>query len=234
MSRIVLEQVSKEFSEDFTLFEDLNATLDHEAVNFLVGRSGVGKTTFLQLLAGLLRPTSGALLVNDIDIAQMKESDLMRYRRYVGFVTQNSSLVLGRSVFENVAMPLWIGGLREREIRHRVETSLRIVGMEDASKVKPIRLSSGERQRVSIARAIVHRPKLLIADEPTGNFDRDLALEVLGLFDQFVERNTIVVVATHDPNLVADAQRVFELEDSTISVLRQMAPDEDRSEVHGD
>lgn len=221
MSTIALESVGQEFPNGFELFKDLNATFDDEAINFVIGRSGVGKTTLLQIVAGLLSPSRGKILVNDVNVTEFSRTEMLRYRKYVGVVTQNSSLVLDRTVYENVAMPLWITGMRGSDIQHRVEASLRVVGMSDAHSHLPTRLSSGERQRVSIARAIVHRPKLLVADEPTGNFDRDLALEVLGLFDLFAERDTIVVVATHDPNLVSRTQRVFVLEDGTIELIHR-------------
>lgn len=221
MSTIELNSIGKEFPNGFEPFRNLNATFDDQAINFVVGRSGVGKTTLLQIVAGLLSPSRGKVLVNDVNITGLDRDEMLRYRKYVGVVTQNSSLVLDRTVYENVAMPLWIAGMRGSDIRHRVEASLRVVGMSDAHSHIPTRLSSGERQRVSIARAIVHRPKLLVADEPTGNFDRELALEVLGLFDLFAERDTIVVVATHDPNLVSDTERVFKLEDGTIELLNR-------------
>ena len=217
MSTIVLEGVHKTFPNGFELFKDLNVALDDEAINFVVGKSGVGKTTLLQIMVGLQKPTQGRVIVNDVDITGFDHKEMLHYRQYVGLVTQNSSLVLDRTVYENVAMPLWIAGFREQDIRHRVEASLRIVGLSDAQHHLPIRMSSGERQRVSIARAIVARPKLLVADEPTGNFDRELALEVLSLFDLFAERNTIVVIATHDPNLVEHAERVFMLENGEIA-----------------
>ncbi len=220
MSTVKLAHVSKKFKNGFELFKDLNLSINDEAINFVVGRSGVGKTTLLQIMVGLQRPTAGRVMVNNVDIAGFNHAEMLHYRQYVGLVTQNSSLVLDRTVYENVAMPLWIAGLREPDIRHRVDASLRIVGMSDAKHYSPTRLSSGERQRVSIARAIVHRPKLLVADEPTGNFDRELALEVLSLFDLFAERNTIVVIATHDPNLVANAKRVFELEKGEIADMK--------------
>ncbi len=227
MTTIELKSVGKEFPNGFQLFNDLNAIFDDGAINFVIGRSGVGKTTLLQIVAGLLSPTRGEVLVNDVNVSDFSRVEMLRYRKYVGVVTQNSSLVLDRSVYENVAMPLWITGMRGSDIRHRVEASLRIVGMSDAHNQMPSRLSSGERQRVSIARAIVHRPKLLVADEPTGNFDRDLAMEVLGLFDLFAERDTIVLVATHDPNLVSETQRVFELEGGTIELLFGENPKQD-------
>lgn len=219
MSTIELKSVGKQFPNGFELFSNLCATFDDEAINFVIGRSGVGKTTLLQIVAGLLPPTHGKVLVNDVNITGFNRTEVLRYRKYVGVVTQNSSLVLDRTVYENVAMPLWITGMKGSEIRHRVEASLRVVGMSDASGHMPTRLSSGERQRVSIARAIVHRPKVLVADEPTGNFDRDLALEVMGLFDLFVERDSIVLVATHDPNLVTDSEKVFELKNGSIELL---------------
>ncbi|MCY3884375.1 MAG: ATP-binding cassette domain-containing protein [Gammaproteobacteria bacterium] len=219
MSSVALKSVGMDFPGGFELFKNLNARFDDKAINFVVGRSGVGKTTLLQIIAGLLPPSRGKVFVNDINVTGFNRSEMLRYRKYVGVVTQNSSLVLDRSVYENVAMPLRITGMSGQDIRHRVGASLRVVGMSDASNLLPTRLSSGERQRVSIARAIVHRPKLLVADEPTGNFDRELALEVLGLFDLFAERDTVVVVATHDPNLVSHAERVFELENGTIESL---------------
>ena len=212
MSSIVLKDICKSFSNGFQLLQRVNVEFDDRAINFVVGRSGAGKTTLLQIIGGQIQPTSGELLVNGVDVCQFKSNYLVQYRRLIGFVTQSSSLVLQKTVFENVAMPLRIQGLSESAIQHRVGASLRIVGMQEASHLLPSRLSSGERQRVSIARAVVHRPKLLIADEPTANFDQELAEEVLGLFELFVERNIMVIVAAHDASRIAPASRMFLLQ----------------------
>ncbi len=219
MSSIVLQGISREFSNGFQLLNNLSVTFEDEVINFVVGRSGAGKTTLLQIMGGFTRPTSGSVTFAGIDVTSLNRKDLLRYRRLVGMVTQNASLVLGRTVYENVAMPLRILGLREADIRHRVDASLRVVGMADTKYFTPVRLSSGERQRVTIARAIVHRPKILLADEPTGDFDRELALDVLGLFDLFAERNTIVVVATHDLSLIRSTESIFQLENGAIKRL---------------
>ena len=221
MSKVVLENVGKTFENAFEILREISVTFDQESVNFIIGRSGAGKTTLIRILLGLTSPTVGRVLFNDIDITSLSRSEIARYRRSVGIVLQDPSLIPNRSIFDNVAMPLWVRGLRSKEIRHRVERCLNVVGLDSVKDLYPVRLSTGEQQRVSIARAIAHRPKLLVADEPTGNMDNQLSLEVRSLFDMFPELGTTVIVATHEPELTENMKHVFELKEGT---MQRVAP----------
>ena len=221
MSKVVLENIGKTFENAFEILREISVTFDQESVNFIIGRSGAGKTTLIRILLGLTSPTLGRVLFNDIDITSLSRSEIARYRRSVGIVLQDPSLIPNRSIFDNVAMPLWVRGLRSKEIRHRVERCLNVVGLDSVKDLYPVRLSTGEQQRVSIARAIAHRPKLLVADEPTGNMDNQLSLEVRSLFDMFPELGTTVIVATHEPELTENMKHVFELKDGT---MQRVAP----------
>lgn len=219
MSKVVLENVGKKFENEFEILRNINVTFDQESVNFIVGRSGAGKTTLVRILLGLTSPTEGRVLFNDTDITLLRRAEIARYRRSVGIVLQDPSLIPNRSIFDNVAMPLRVRGLRTREIRHRVERCLNVVGLDTMKDLNPVRLSTGEQQRVSIARAIAHRPKLLVADEPTGNMDNQLSLEVRSLFDMFPELGTTVIVATHEPELTESVKNVFELKDGSLQKI---------------
>lgn len=221
MSKVVLENIGKTFENAFEILREISVTFDQESVNFIIGRSGAGKTTLIRILLGLTSPTVGRVLFNDLDITSLNRSEIASYRRSVGIVLQDPSLIPNRSIFDNVAMPLWVRGLRSKEIRHRVERCLNVVGLDSAKDLYPVRLSTGEQQRVSIARAIAHRPKFLVADEPTGNMDNQLSLEVRSLFDMFPELGTTVIVATHEPELTENMKHVFELKDGT---MQRVAP----------
>ncbi len=219
MSKVVLENVGKKFENEFEILRNINVIFDQESVNFIVGRSGAGKTTLVRILLGLTPPTEGRVLFNDIDITLLRNAEIARYRRSVGIVLQDPSLIPNRNIFDNVAMPLRVRGLRTKEIRHRVERCLNVVGLDTVKDLYPVRLSTGEQQRVSIARAIAHRPKLLVADEPTGNMDNQLSLEVRSLFDMFPELGTTVIVATHEPELTESVKNVFELKDGSLQKI---------------
>lgn len=219
MNKVVLENVGKKFENEFEILRNINVIFDQESVNFIVGRSGAGKTTLVRILLGLTPPTEGRVLFNDIDITLLRNAEIARYRRSVGIVLQDPSLIPNRNIFDNVAMPLRVRGLRTKEIRHRVERCLNVVGLDTVKDLYPVRLSTGEQQRVSIARAIAHRPKLLVADEPTGNMDNQLSLEVRSLFDMFPELGTTVIVATHEPELTESVKNVFELKDGSLQKI---------------
>lgn len=219
MNKVVLENVGKKFENEFEILRNINVIFDQESVNFIVGRSGAGKTTLVRILLGLTPPTEGRVLFNDIDITLLRNAEIARYRRSVGIVLQDPSLIPNRNIFDNVAMPLRVRGLRTKEIRHRVERCLNVVGLDTVKDLYPVRLSTGEQQRVSIARAIAHRPKLLVADEPTGNMDNQLSLEVRSLFDMFPELGTTVIVATHEPELTENVKNVFELKDGSLQKI---------------
>jgi cell division transport system ATP-binding protein len=169
---------------------------------FLTGRSGAGKSTVLKLIALIEHPTRGTVTVGGRNLGKLKDREIPAHRRQIGMVFQDNKLLNDRSAYENVALPLIINGTGEREIGRRVRAALDQVGLLDRERYPPRSLSAGEQQRLGVARAIVSRPKLLIADEPTGNLDPDLALEVMTLFKRLHEVGTTMVIATHDLQLV--------------------------------
>ncbi len=171
-------------------------------MTFVTGHSGAGKSTLLRLIAGLERPTRGTLLVDGKNMATLPRRQLPRLRRRMGIVLQDPHLLYDRSVFDNVALPLAIAGMRPREIAGRVRAALDKLGLLDKEHLNPRVLSGGEQQRVGIARAVVGKPELILADEPTGNLDPDLAREIMDLFRAFNEVGTTVLIATHDIYLI--------------------------------
>jgi cell division transport system ATP-binding protein len=169
---------------------------------FLTGHSGAGKCSILKLIALLERPSRGQVLVNGRNTSTIKPRGIPQFRRDIGVVFQDHKLLHDRSVADNVALPLIIAGVARREIDRRVRAALDQVGLLGKETSRPLELSTGEQQRVGIARAVVAKPPLLIADEPTGNLDPDLALEVMRLFKRFNDVGVTVVVATHDVHLI--------------------------------
>jgi len=169
---------------------------------FLTGRSGAGKSTVLKLIALLERPTRGLVMVNGCNTSALSSRRIPAFRRQLGVVFQDHRLLTERSIFDNVALPLHAAHAPLKEIDKRVRAALDQVGLLDRAKSLPLELSVGEQQRVGIARAVVVKPKLLIADEPTGNLDPGLSMEVMGLFRRFNEVGVTVVIATHDIELV--------------------------------
>jgi cell division transport system ATP-binding protein len=171
---------------------------------FLTGRSGAGKSTILKLISLLERPTRGLVMVNGHNTAALSSRKIPAFRRELGVVFQDHRLLTERSIFDNVALPLHAAetGISLKEIDRRVRAALDQVGLLDRARSLPLELSVGEQQRVGIARAVVGKPRLLIADEPTGNLDPGLSLEVMGIFRRFNEVGVTVVVATHDLDIV--------------------------------
>ncbi|MDG1462855.1 MAG: cell division ATP-binding protein FtsE [Gammaproteobacteria bacterium] len=169
---------------------------------FLTGPSGAGKSTLLKLLALIERPTRGQVFVNGNNIGRLPARQIPRYRQQIGLVFQDNKLLQDRSAFDNVALPLVIAGMRQREIGKRVRAALDQVGLLKKEKSSPRTLSLGEQQRVGIARAVVSRPGLLVADEPTGNLDPELSLDIMRLFKRFNDIGVTMVIATHDLNLL--------------------------------
>jgi cell division transport system ATP-binding protein len=170
---------------------------------FLTGHSGAGKSTLLKLIAAIERPTRGQILIDNRNIANISRRAVPWLRRKVGLVFQNYQLLHDRTVFDNVALPLVIAGLPHQEISRRTRAALNKVGLLQREKALPIMLSGGEQQRVSIARAVVNRPPILLADEPTGNLDPELSEEIMQLFAQFHQVGVTVLVASHDLDLIA-------------------------------
>ncbi len=192
-------------------------------MTFLTGHSGAGKTTFLKLLLCLDRPTRGRITVNGVDLGNLKARGLAWYRRGLGAVFQDHHLLTARSVFENVALPLRVAGMGERDVGRRVRAALTRVGLLERESMRPVQLSTGEQQRVGIARAVVIRPRVLIADEPTGNLDPELSRDIMALFQQFNQVGATVIVASHDLQLIGSLnQRVVEL--SHGAMVRDIRP----------
>ncbi len=179
---------------------------------FLTGPSGAGKSTLLKLVALVERASRGQVVVNGQNLGMVRRRQLPYYRRQIGMVFQDHRLLNDRTVFDNVALPLVIAGIESQEIGKRVRASLDLVGLLHKEKALPITLSTGEQQRVGIARAVVYRPPILIADEPTGNLDHELSLEVMQLFKRLNQVGTTLLIASHDRGLVQQfAPRVLQL-----------------------
>ncbi len=172
----------------------------------LTGHSGAGKSTVLKLMAGIERPTEGTVTVSGQDLGTIRSGALPYLRRNLGLVFQDHKLLLDRSVFDNVALPLRIAGFPGADIGKRVRAALDRVGLLDRERGDPVTLSGGEQQRVCIARAIVHRPAVVLADEPTANLDEAYALEIVGLFRRLHEVGVTLVVSTHSPTAFGDAR----------------------------
>jgi cell division transport system ATP-binding protein len=181
---------------------DISMTVERGEFVFLTGASGAGKTSLLRLLFGAVRPSAGQVLVSGRNMARLSGSDVASLRREVGVIFQDFKLLPERSVFENVAVTLEIAGTSRREIRARVWSILKRLGLAHRLDHRPRALSGGEQQRVAIARALVNDPPLVLADEPTGNLDPELALDIMDIIADAHARGTTVVVATHDPTLL--------------------------------
>lgn len=202
MSAIVFERVTKRFDNGQEALSEISVEFASGSMTFLTGHSGAGKSTFLRLLIGAESATRGVIYVDDVDISRLGARRMPWYRREVGVVFQDHNLLLEHSVFDNVALPLRINHLGEREVASRVRGALGTVELLGKEHLMPSQLSTGEQQRVGIARAVVGRPKILLADEPTGNLDPDLARSVMELFGRFNELGTTVLIASHDIALI--------------------------------
>ncbi len=202
MGHIEFQHVTKRFDNGHEALSDVSVEFAEGSMTFLTGHSGAGKSTFLKLLLAADLPTRGRVLVNGVNISAMAASRLPRYRQHLGVVFQDHHLLAARSVFDNVAVPLRVAGMREREIARRVRASLAQVELLEKENLYPRHLSTGEQQRVGIARAVVTRPKILLADEPTGNLDPDLSISIMDLFARFNQVGTTVIVASHDVHLI--------------------------------
>ncbi len=176
--------------------------IDEGEFVFLTGSSGSGKSTLIKLLTGEIRPTSGRIVVNNYNIGNIKKREIPYLRRTLGVVFQDFRLIGDKSVYENVAFAMRAIGVRNRAIRKRVRYVLDLVGLTDKMDVRPQELSGGEQQRVAIARALVNNPRLIIADEPTGNLDPARSLELMTLFEKINELGTTILIVTHEKELV--------------------------------
>ena len=199
---ISFERVAKRYPNGREALSAVTLQVAPGEMVFLTGRSGAGKSTVLKLIALLERPTRGQLIVNGENTAKLPARRIAAFRWRIGVVFQDHRLLTDRPVFDNVALPLIVADISMREIDKRVRAALDQVGLLGKEKIRPLELSTGEQQRVGIARAVVAKPSLLIADEPTGNLDPDLALEIMRLFKRFNEVGVTVVIATHDVHLI--------------------------------
>lgn len=199
---IRFERVSKRYDGARDALKGVTLTVAEGELAFLTGRSGAGKSTVLKLIGLIEHATRGTVTVGGQNLAQLKNRAIPAHRQQIGMVFQDNKLLLDRSAYENVALPLIIAGIATRDIGRRVRAALDQVGLLDRERLPPKSLSAGEQQRVGIARAIVNRPRVVIADEPTGNLDPDLALEVMLLFQRLNAAGTTMLIATHDLHLV--------------------------------
>lgn len=202
---IQFERVTVRFADGREGLSELSLQIDAGSFNFLTGHSGAGKTTLIRLLLGLETATRGRVLVGGEDLARLRRQQLALHRRRIGAVFQEHYLLAARSALDNVSLPLLVDGrLSDEETARRARAALNLVGLGGREQALPRQLSLGEQQRVAIARAVVARPQLLLADEPTGNLDPALAIEVLTLFRRFHEIGTTVLIATHDLRLLGE------------------------------
>jgi len=200
---IRFEQVSKVYPGGQKALSDVSFHLKRGEMAFLTGHSGAGKSTLLKLITVIERANGGKVSINGHDIAKIRRAQVPYLRRDIGMIFQSHHLLMEKTVFDNVALPLMIEGFSHGEIRKRVAGALDMVGLFGKERHSPIMLSGGEQQRVGIARAIVNKPPLLLADEPTGNLDPKLSMDILRLFETFNDSGTTVLIATHDLGLIA-------------------------------
>jgi cell division transport system ATP-binding protein len=199
---IHFDNISKRYGEGHDALLNVNFELDAGQMAFLTGHSGAGKSTLLKLIMLIDRPTRGKVSIGGKNLAQISASQIPYLRRQIGVVFQNHQLLFDRSVFDNVALPLQISGMPFNEQGRRVRAALDKVGLLNKEKNMPLALSGGEQQRVGIARAVVNKPAILLADEPTGNLDPELSSEIMQLFQDFKRVGVSVLIATHDIALI--------------------------------
>ncbi|MBB3061651.1 cell division ATP-binding protein FtsE [Microbulbifer rhizosphaerae] len=204
---ITFDSVNKRYESGQDALVRVSLDIGRGDMVFLTGHSGAGKSTLLKLLTAIERPTRGSILVAGQNLGRLRNGQIPYYRRNLGIVFQNHQLLFDRNVFDNVALPLSVAGCSKREVGRRVRAALDKVGLLHKEKQNPIVLSGGEQQRVGIARAVVNKPAILVADEPTGNLDPQLSAEIMQLFADFNAVGVTVMVASHDLELIARMKR---------------------------
>ena len=210
---IRLKDVEMEYENGTRAIKGISLTIEDGEFVFLVGPSGSGKTTIMKLITGEIRPTSGEIIVNDFDMSKIKRRKLPKMRRTLGVIFQDYRLIENMNVYDNVAFAMRVVGAANKDIKKRVPYILELVGLEGREKRMPNELSGGEQQRVAIARALVNNPRMIVADEPTGNLDPVRSLELMLLFEKINEMGTTVMVVTHEKELVnAFSKRVITID----------------------
>ncbi len=210
---ILFDKVSKRYPGGQEALSAVSFRLEAGEMAFLTGHSGAGKSSLLKLITLIERASGGQIVVNGHNLTRMGRREIPRLRRNIGIIFQDYRLLHDRTVFDNVALPLIVSGFQRRDVERRVRAALDMVGLLNKEKRYPVTLSGGEQQRVGIARAVVHKPPLLLADEPTGNLDPELSREIMSLFQLFNQVGVSVLIATHDLELIASLPyRVLTLE----------------------
>ena len=210
---IRFESVSKVYSGHFQALKNISFNIQKGEMIFIAGHSGAGKSTVLRLIAGITKPTSGKVLINKHNLGDLTDNQLCYLRQHIGIVFQDHKILFDRNVLQNVMLPLRIIGYQPRKAEERARIAIEKVGLKGRELDDPVTLSGGEQQRLCIARAVVHQPSLLIADEPSANLDRAYALDIMELFKTFHEAGTTVIVAAHDETLMADyGHRILRLQ----------------------
>jgi cell division transport system ATP-binding protein len=214
---ISFDRVSKRYEEGHDALREVSFNVDRDELVFITGHSGAGKSTLLRLIMLMERPSRGKVLVDGQDLGGTGSRGIPAHRRNIGVVFQNHRLLFDRPVFDNVALPLIIAGYDHREVGRRVRAALDKVGLLAKERALPVTLSGGEQQRVGIARAVVGKPKILLADEPTGNLDPALSAEIMNLFEAFNQVGVTVLIASHDLVLISRLRhRIFTLQEGRL------------------
>jgi cell division transport system ATP-binding protein len=214
---ISFDRVSKRYEQGHEALREVSVNIGSDELVFITGHSGAGKTTLLRMIMLMERPSRGEVIIDGQNLAAIGPRGIPRHRRNIGVVFQNHRLLMDRTVYDNVALPLIIAGYDHRELGRRVRAALDKVGLLNRERAMPVTLSGGEQQRVGIARAVVGKPKILLADEPTGNLDPALSAEIMQLFEEFNQVGVTVLIASHDLALISRLRhRIITLRDGRL------------------
>lgn len=214
---IEFKEVTKVYKPDIVAMDNMSLHIDKGEFVFVLGPSGAGKSTFLKLMLREEKATKGEVIINGYNLSKIKEKEIPYLRRTLGVVFQDFRLVPTMTVYENIAFAMRVTNISEKEIKKRVPYILGLVGLSSKAKKLPTQLSGGEQQRIALARALVHSPKLVIADEPTGNIDPELSIEIMELLAAINSLGTTVVVVTHEHELAYKyAKRIIEIKDGQV------------------
>ena len=213
---IETENLSKRYPGGHQALKDVSISIQEGEMVFLTGHSGAGKSTLMKLIGGIEKATNGSVTINGTKLSSLNRSALPYLRRNFGFVFQDHKLLIDRSVFHNVALPLLISGFSKSEIMTRVRAALDKVGLLEKESFNPLTLSGGEQQRLCIARAVVNKPAILLADEPTGNLDTKTSDGIMQLLDEIHKAGNTIILVTHEEDIAARAEKIIRLRDGKL------------------